>query len=94
MGILSLGWDRPLGAGPGASGWDWWAGAAAIAVFLLLATARRRPPVAVSIGLALVLGLLLADLTHVVGVVPVWGTVLLVASARNLLRRRPGRRRA
>lgn len=85
MGILSLGWDRPLGGGVGPSGWDWWAGAAAIAVFLLFSTARRRAPLAVRIGLALVLGLVLADLTHAWGVVPVWGTLLLVASARNLL---------
>lgn len=88
MGILSLGWDRPLGGGPGPSTWDWWAAAGALAVFLLLLTVRRRPPLALAIGLALVLGLVLADLTRAWGVVPVWGTLLLVASARNLRRGR------
>ena len=89
MGILALGWDRPL-AGVGGSGWDWWALAGFVAVFLLVATDRRSPPVAVTIVLALLLGLVVADLTHAFGVVPVWGALSLVALMRNL-RRRQGR---
>lgn len=85
MALLPLGWDRPLGA-PGGSGWDWWALAGFVAVFLLLATDRRSPPVAVSFALALLLGLVVADLTHVWGVVPVWGALSLVVLMRNYRR--------
>ena len=82
MGILALGWDRPLG-GTGQAGWDWWALAGFLAVFLLLVFDRRPFPLGAALPLALLLGLIVADLTHAWGVVPVWGTLALVALMRN-----------
>ncbi|MCI0634714.1 MAG: hypothetical protein L0206_12480 [Actinobacteria bacterium] len=85
MGTLSLGWGRPLGGG-GSGEWDWWALAGAVAIFLLVVTARRRPPAAVAILLAAIGGLVVAGLTEAWGVVPVWGTMLVVVMSRNLRR--------
>jgi membrane protein implicated in regulation of membrane protease activity len=87
VGILALGWGRPLGQG-GSGGWDWWTIAGALTVFLVIATARRRPPLAVAVAVAAIGGLLLADLTEAWGVVPVWTTLLFIVLSRNLLRRR------
>jgi hypothetical protein len=84
--VLVFGY-RPLGAGaPGGGGWDWWAPVGAIVLFALLATARRRPPLALAIALSAVGGLILADATGAWGVVPVWGPLLIIVLARNLLR--------
>ncbi|HJS25684.1 MAG TPA: hypothetical protein VJ913_00980 [Actinomycetota bacterium] len=85
-GILLVGGNWPLHYGR--SEWNWWALVGFVALIALLLTARWRPPVALSIGLAAVGGLVLADLTDLLGVVPVWGSVLLVALSRNLVRRR------
>jgi hypothetical protein len=85
--MLALGWGRPLGDG-GSGGWDWWTLAGAIALFIIIETARAKPPMAVAIVLAGIGGLVIGDLTRVWGMVPVWGTMLLIVLSRNLLRRR------
>jgi hypothetical protein len=87
MGILMLGWDRPLGGG-GASGWDWWTLAGTVLLFVLLETGRHRPPLPLAIVLAAIGGLVLAELTDAWGVMPVWGALLIVVLTRNLLRGR------
>jgi hypothetical protein len=88
-GILTLGWDRPLGGGGGgAGGWDWWTLVGTIAVFALIATGRRKLPLPLAIVLAAIGGLVLGELTDAWGVAPVWGTLLLVVLSRNLLRGR------
>ncbi len=84
---IAVGGLRPPGsAGPG--GWDWWTLAGAIGLFLLIETARRRPPLALGIALAALGGLIVADLTEVFGVVPVWGLLLMFALVRSLRRAR------
>ena len=90
MGMLALGWGRPLGGG-GTGGWDWWTlvGTAALLVFLL--RTRSVLPLAPTIFLAALGGLILGDLTHAWGITPVWGTLLLVVLLRTL--RRGHRRR-
>jgi hypothetical protein len=91
VGILALGWGRPLGQG-GSGGWDWWAlvGLAALLMFML--RTRRMLPLAPTIFLAAMGGLILGDLTHAWGIAPVWGTFLLVVLLRTL-RRGHGRSR-
>lgn len=88
-GILLVGGNWPLHSGP--AEWNWWALVGFGVLAALLLTARRRPPVVLSFVLAAVGGLVLSDLIDILGVVPVWGSVLLIALARNLLpsRRRP-----
>jgi hypothetical protein len=85
--IATLGWDRPLDVG-GAGGWNWWAPAGAVAVFLLMTTARRRPPLGLAIAAAALGGMILADLTEVWGVVPVWSPFLIAVLSRSLLKGR------
>ena len=85
MGILALGWGRPLG-GPGPDAWDWWAPAAFLVVFFILMTARRPPPLLLASGLALLFGFVVADLTHAWGVTPVWGPIVAVVLTRNYRR--------
>ena len=85
--MVALGWGRPLGGG-GSSGWEWWTLAGAIALFIIIETARRKPPMAAAIVLAGIGGLVIGDLTQVWGVVPVWGTMLLIVLSRNLRRGR------
>lgn len=82
MGILSLGWGTPLG-GPGPDAWDWWVPAGFLAVFLIFVTARRRPPLLLASLLALLISFVVADLTHLWGVAPVWGPLLAVALTRH-----------
>jgi hypothetical protein len=82
--VVALGY-RPVGAG-GAGGWDWWAPVGAIMLFALVATARRRPPLVLGIAVSAIGGLIIADLTEVWGVVPVWSPLLIIALSRNLLR--------
>jgi hypothetical protein len=84
--IVALGFDRPVDGGAG--GWNWWAPAGAIAVFLLLTTARRRPPLGLAIAAAAFGGMILADLTGAIGVVPVWGPFLLCVLSLSLVRSR------
>ena len=85
--IATLGWHRPLDAA-GGGGWNWWAPLGAIALFLLVATARRRPPVGVAIAIAVLGGMILADLTDAWGVIPVWAPFLIVILSRSALRGR------
>ena len=90
MGILAVGGPRPPSIGvPG--GWDFWVLAGFLSLFLLLLTDRRRLPTPLVVVLAAFGGLVLSDLTHALGVVPVWGILLLIALSRNLRRgwRRP-----
>jgi predicted branched-subunit amino acid permease len=87
MGILGVGGPRPPGVGsPG--GWDFWVVAGFLSLLLLLLTDRRRLPAPLTVVVAALGGLVLSDLTHAWGVVPVWGVLLLVALARNLRRGR------
>ena len=75
-GILLVGGNWPLYGGR--SEWNWWALVGFAVLATLLLTARWRLPLVLSIALAAVGGLVLADLTHVLGVVPVWSSVLLL----------------
>jgi len=85
MDILAVGGPHPPGIGvPG--GWDFWVLAGFLSLFLLLLTDRRRLPAPLVVVLAAFGGLVLSDLTHVWGVVPVWGVFLLVVLSRNLRR--------
>ncbi len=85
-GVLLVGGNWPLYGGR--SEWNWWALVGFAVLAALLLTARWRLPVVLSFALAAVGGLVLADLTHALGVVPVWCSVLLVALSRNLVRKR------
>jgi len=83
VSLLAVG--GPLGT-TGSWGWDWWALFGAVALFALLELGGgRRIPLFLAIAVSLVGGLLLSDLTRAWGVVPVWGAVLLVVLARNLI---------
>ncbi|MGZ8565904.1 MAG: hypothetical protein ACXWXS_02505 [Actinomycetota bacterium] len=90
MGILAVGGPRPPGIG-GAGGWDFWLLAGFLSMLLLLLTDRRGLAPPLIVGLATLGGLVLSGLTHALGVVPVWGGLLLIALSRNLRRgwRRP-----
>jgi hypothetical protein len=85
MGMVALGWGRPLGGG-GSAGWDWWALVGFAALMSLMLTARRTLPVV--IGVSALGGLIVADLIDAWGVIPVWSGLLLIALSRNLLRSR------
>jgi len=85
MGALAVG--GPLGT-TGSWGWDWWALVGAVALFAFVQTARRRLPLFAAIAVAAVGGLILSDLTRAWGIVPVWGTLLLVALSYNLIRKK------
>jgi hypothetical protein len=82
--MSSLAVGGPLGT-TGSWGWDWWALVGAGALFVLLVVGRRRPPMFLAVAVSVVGGLILSDLTRAWGVVPVWGTFLLVALTRNLI---------
>lgn len=85
MGILGVGGPRPPGVGaPG--GWDFWVLAGFVSIVLLLLTDRRRLSAPLIVVLAAFGGLILSELTHAWGVVPVWGGLLLIALSRNLRR--------
>jgi hypothetical protein len=88
--MSSLAVGGPLGA-TGSWGWDWWALFGAFALFVMLQVGRRRLPLFLQIAVSVVGGLILSDLTRAWGVVPVWGTFLLVALALSLI---GGRRRS
>lgn len=81
--MSSLAVGGQLAHGPG--GWDWWNLVGALALFAVLQRWRRRLPIFLVIAVAVVGGLILSDLTRAWGVVPVWGTFLLVALSRNLI---------
>jgi hypothetical protein len=49
----------------------------------------RFLPIAVSLGLALLAGLVVGSLTEAFGIVPVWSVVVLASIAVRLRRRRP-----
>ena len=88
--MSSLAVGGPLGT-TGSWGWDWWALVGAVALFVLLQVGRRTFPLFLAIAVSAVGGLILSDLTRAWGVVPVWGTFLLVALARTII---GGRRRS
>ena len=86
MGALAVG-GGPLGT-TGSWGWDWWGLVGAVALFAVLQTHRRRFPLFAAIAVAALGGVILSELTRAWGVVPVWGTLLLVALSRNVIRRK------
>ncbi|HEY7660351.1 MAG TPA: hypothetical protein VIC58_07100 [Actinomycetota bacterium] len=87
MGALGVG--GPL-VTSGSWGWSWWGLVGILALFALVHTQRRRLPLFLAIAVAGVGGLILGDLTRAWGVVPVWGTLLLLALSRTLIRNRGG----
>ena len=85
MGALAVG--GPLGS-TGSWGWDWWALVGMVALFGIVRMAGLRLPVFAAVAVAAVGGLILSDLTRAWGVVPVWGTLLLVALSYDLIRKK------
>lgn len=85
MGLLGLGWGHRLG-GDGVGGWDWWPLVGFAAVMALVLTSRRSVPIPFAIPVAALGGLILADLTHAFGVLPIWCVLILIVLSRNLHR--------
>ena len=85
MGSLAVG--GPLGT-TGSWGWDWWALVGVAAVFAVLRATGLRVPLFAALAVAAVGGLILSDLTRGVGVVPVWGTLLLVVLSYTAIRKK------
>jgi len=90
MDILAVGGPRPPGIG-GGGGWDFWLLAGFLIVFVLLLAERWRLTFPLVVVLAVFGSLVISELTHAWGVIPVWGGLLVIALSRNVLRGRSQR---